>query len=380
MLGGDGRYYNRVAVQTILRMAAAHGFGRVLVGARRPPPRRRRRAARSASTPRTAGIILSASHNPGGPEGDFGIKYNVRNGGPAPEAVTDALYASTHAVALDAAVPHQRDAARGRHRPPVGLHRIEGMTVEVVDPVADYAALMRECFDFEAIRRLFAGGLRIRVDAMSAIGGPYAKTNLEDELGAPAGSVVNATPLEDFGGLHPDPNPTGNAEDLVAHMARADAPDFGAATDGDADRNMIVGRNFAVTPSDSLALLAAHARLVLLLRRHRRRRAPDADRPPLPTASRARSASPATTPTGWKFFGNSTPASASRCAARRATAPAPTTCARRTGCGPCCSGSTSSPRPAARSNPSCARTGRATAATSIRATTTKPSTPPPRPA
>ena len=298
VLGGDGRFHNRVAVQTILRMAAAQGFGRVLLG-----------RGGILSTPAASGlirkrgayggIILSASHNPGGPDGDFGIKYNVRNGGPAPESVTDGIHGRTQTIRA-----YRISDAGAIDIDRQGLHRIEDMEVEVVDPVADYAELMRQCFDFGAIRRLLAGGLRIRVDTMNAVGGPYAKAILEGELGAPPGSVVNATPLEDFGGLHPDPNPA-NADDLVAHMARPDAPDFGAATDGDADRNMIVGRNFPVTPSDSLALLAAHARLVP---RYREGIAGIARSMPTSTAAdrvaRALGVACHETPTGWKFFGN----------------------------------------------------------------------------
>jgi phosphoglucomutase len=298
VLGGDGRFHNREAVQVILRMAAAQGFGRVLLG-----------RGGILSTPAASavirrhgaygGIILSASHNPGGPDGDFGIKYNVRNGGPAPEGLTDGIHARTQAISryrISDAGPLDID------RP--GVQRLEDMDVEVIDPVADYAALMRQCFDFDAIRKLIAGGFRLRIDAMNAVGGPYAKAIVEGELGAPAGSVVNATPLEDFGGLHPDPNPA-NAEDLVAHMARPGAPDFGAATDGDADRNMIVGRGFAVTPSDSLALLAAHARLVP---RYRGGLAGIARSMPTSTAADRVAAALGIacheTPTGWKFFGN----------------------------------------------------------------------------
>jgi phosphoglucomutase len=298
VLGGDGRFHNRAAVQVILRMAAAQGFGRVLLG-----------RGGILSTPAASavirkhgaygGIILSASHNPGGPDGDFGIKYNGRNGGPAPEAVTDGIHARTLAITryrISDAGPVDID------RP--GIQRLEDMEVEVIDPVADHAALMRECFDFPAIRTLFAGGFRIRVDAMNAVGGPYAKAIIEGELGAPPGSVVNAVPLEDFGGLHPDPNPA-NAADLVAHMARPGAPDLGAATDGDADRNMIVGRGFAVTPSDSLALLAAHARRVP---RYRGGLAGVARSMPTSTAvdrvAAALGIACHETPTGWKFFGN----------------------------------------------------------------------------
>lgn len=298
VLGGDGRFHNRTAVQTILRMAAAQGFGRVLVG-----------RGGILSTPAVScvirkhqaygGIVLSASHNPGGPEGDFGIKYNVANGGPAPEKITEAMHARSKEIEsyrISDAGPLDIDR--------LGTLQIEQTTVEVIDPVADYAALMREVFDFEAIRRLFASGFRVRCDAMSAVGGPYAKAILEGELGAPAGTVVNAEPLEDFGGLHPDPNPV-NAEDLIAHMSADDAPDFGCATDGDADRNMIVGRNFPVAPSDSLALLAAHATVVP---RYAKGLAGIARSMPTSTAAdrvaKALGIACYETPTGWKFFGN----------------------------------------------------------------------------
>jgi len=298
VLGGDGRFHNRAAVQTILRMAAAQGFGRVLLG-----------QGGILSTPAVScvirkhqaygGIVLSASHNPGGPDGDFGIKYNVGNGGPAPEKVTEAIFAGTktitHYLASDAA-PIDIDR--------LGTQRIEQMVVEVIDPVADYAALMQTCFDFAAIKALLSGGFRMRFDAMSAVGGPYAKQIIEGLLGAPAGTVVNAEPLEDFGGLHPDPNPV-NAEDLIQHMAASDAPDFGAASDGDADRNMIVGRNFPVAPSDSLALLAAHADVAPRYRGGLKGIARS-----MPTSMAADRVAQALgiacyeTPTGWKFFGN----------------------------------------------------------------------------
>ena len=298
VLGGDGRYHNRAAVQTILRMAAAQGFGRVLLG-----------QGGILSTPALScvirkhgaygGIVLSASHNPGGPDGDFGIKYNVGNGGPAPEKVTEAIFAGTKTItqyrASDAA-PIDIDT--------LGTHRIEQMVVEVIDPVTDYAALMQTCFDFPAIKALFAAGFRMRFDAMSAVGGPYAKAIIEGLLGAPSGTVVNGVPLEDFGGLHPDPNPV-NAEDLMLHMAAADAPDFGAASDGDADRNMIVGRNFPVAPSDSLALLAAHAGVAP---RYRAGLKGIARSMPTSTAAdrvaKALGIASYETPTGWKFFGN----------------------------------------------------------------------------
>lgn len=298
VLGGDGRYYNRVAVQTILRMAAAKGYARVLVG-----------QGGILSTPAVSavirrhgasgGIVLSASHNPGGPDGDFGIKYNVANGGPAPEKLTDAVYARSLAVKAI----HTCDAA-DLPLDVLGSYRIEGTEVTVIDSVADYAEVMRRLFDFEAIRRLFAGGFTLRFDGMNAVGGPYAKALLEGELGAPAGTVVNALPLEDFGGLHPDPNPV-NAQDLMAHMFAAGAPDMGAASDGDADRNMVLGRGFVVSPSDSLAVLAAHARAV------------PGYSAGLAGVARSMPTSTAVdrvaqnlgipcfeTPTGWKFFGN----------------------------------------------------------------------------
>lgn len=298
VLGGDGRYYNRVAVQTILRMAAAKGYARVLVG-----------QGGILSTPAVSavirahaasgGIVLSASHNPGGPDGDFGIKYNIGNGGPAPERVTEAVFSRSKEVTT----------LRTSDSPDIALdvlghYSMDGMQVSVIDPVAEYAELMETLFDFAAIRTLFASGFRLRFDAMNAVGGPYAKAILEGRLGAPAGTVVNAVPLEDFGGLHPDPNPV-NAEDLIAHMTAADAPDMGAASDGDADRNMVVGRNFVVSPSDSLAVIAAHARLVP---GYAQGLAGVARSMPTSTAvdrvAQALGIPCFETPTGWKFFGN----------------------------------------------------------------------------
>jgi phosphoglucomutase len=298
VLGGDGRYYNRVAIQTILRMAAAKGYARVVVG-----------QGGILSTPAVSaiirrhgasgGIVLSASHNPGGPEGDFGIKYNVANGGPAPEKLTEAVFARTQVLdgycTLDTA-----DIGLDV----VGSQQLADMEVMVIDPVVDYACVMRELFDFQAIRRLFANGFRLQFDAMNAVGGPYARALLEGELGAPAGTVVNGSPLEDFGGLHPDPNPV-NAEDLIRHVFSDNAPDMGAASDGDADRNMIVGRRFVVSPSDSLAVLAAHATLVP---GYRGGIAGVARSMPTSTAvdrvAQALNIPCYETPTGWKFFGN----------------------------------------------------------------------------
>lgn len=296
--GGDGRFFNRQALQTILRMAAARGYARVLVG-----------QGGILSTPAVSavirrhrasgGIILSASHNPGGPDGDFGIKYNVDNGGPAPEKITEAIWQRTKT--LSSFVTCQADdIALDR----TGTARLGNTVIDVIDPVSDYVAVMRDLFDFEAIRGLFAGGFRLRFDAMWAVGGPYAKALIEGELGAPAGTVVNADPLEDFGGLHPDPNPV-NASDLIARMLATDSPDMGAASDGDADRNLIAGRGFVVSPSDSLAVLAAHAQRV------------PGYRSGLTGVARSMPTSTAVdrvakrlglpcieTPTGWKFFGN----------------------------------------------------------------------------
>lgn len=298
VLGGDGRFHNRAAVQTILKLVAASGVARVLLG-----------CGGILSTPAASavirrhqaigGIILSASHNPGGSDGDFGIKYNASNGGPANETLTEAVYARTQVLTrlcLSDAPDIDIDT--------LGVRSVEQMTVQVIDPVADYAEVMRGLFDFDLLRGLFKNGFSVRVDAMHAVGGPYAKAILEGELGAPAGSVVNATPLPDFGGLHPDPNPV-NAGDLIAHMMSADAPDFGAAMDGDADRNMIVGRNFVVSPSDSLALMTAHAMLIPGYKNGLLGVARS-----MPTSAAVDRVAKALhlpcfeTPTGWKFFGN----------------------------------------------------------------------------
>lgn len=299
IVGGDGRFYNREAIQIVLRMAAANGIERVIVG-----------RAGLLSTPAAShlirlhdaggGIVLSASHNPGGPRGDFGVKFNGPNGGPAAEQVTEAIFARSRELQyfriLDA---DPMDIDRD------GLDRLGDMQVEVLDPVADYARLMEQLFDFDALGALLSGGeFRLRYDAMHAVTGPYALEIIERRLGAPAGSVVNAVPLPDFGGGHPDPNLT-NARELVETMYGPDAPDFGAAADGDGDRNMILGRSFFVTPSDSLAVLAANARLVPafgeglagVARSMPTSRAADrvAGRLGIPSYE---------TPTGWKYFGN----------------------------------------------------------------------------
>jgi phosphoglucomutase len=298
VLGGDGRYFNRSAIQVILRMAAAHGFGKVLVG-----------RGGILSTPAVScvirkhaafgGIILSASHNPGGPDGDFGIKYDIGNGGPAPEKFTDAVYIATQSIAV-----YRISDQTAPDFDKLGASRLEEMQVEVIDPVADYAELMAGLFDFAAIKALFASGFTMRFDAMSAVAGPYAHAIIEGLLGAPAGTVINGTPLEDFGGHHPDPNPV-TASELIELMFAPDAPDFGAASDGDADRNMIVGRGLAVTPSDSLAVIAANAKVAPGYRADLKGIARS-----MPTSMAADRVAKALgvpifeTPTGWKYFGN----------------------------------------------------------------------------
>ncbi len=298
VIGGDGRYFNREVIQTAIRMAAANGFGRVLTakGGLLSTPAASHLIRKSKAF---GGIILSASHNPGGPEGDFGIKYNAENGGPAPEKMTDQFFANTKTIA-SYRISDGPDCNLDR----LGISEIEGMTVEVVDPVSDYQELMETLFDFDAIRGLFKSGYRIRFDAMHAITGPYAHAILERALGAPEGSVVNGTPLPDFGGHHPDPNLV-HAKELYDLMMSPSGPDFGAASDGDGDRNLIIGKNQFVTPSDSLALLAANAHL-----------APGYAKG-LVGVARSMPTSCAVdrvaeklgikcfeTPTGWKFFGN----------------------------------------------------------------------------
>ena len=298
ILGGDGRFFNDHAVQTILRMAAASGAAKVIVGqdGLLSTP-----AASNLIRKRGAdgGIILSASHNPGGPEGDFGVKFNTANGGPAPESVTEAIFrATTEVQAYHILRAPDLDLAKA------GTQHLHQTEIEIVDPVVDYAALMESLFDFNAIRALFASGFQMRFDAMHAITGPYAREILETRLGAPAGSVINATPLPDFGGGHPDPNPVW-AHELMALMTGSEAPDFGAASDGDGDRNMIVGRGQYVTPSDSLAVIAANAHLVPgyagglkgVARSMPSSAALDRVAEALGIACYA-------TPTGWKFFGN----------------------------------------------------------------------------
>ena len=298
VLGGDGRFHNKTAIQTILKMAAANGVSKVLVGQQGilSTP-----AASCVIRKRHAfgGIVLSASHNPGGPDGDFGIKFNIANGGPAPEKLTEAIFSRTRAIAN-----YRISDASDIDLTHIGHGTIESMAVEVIDPVADYAEQMAQLFDFPRIRAMFAQGFTMRFDAMSAVCGPYATRIIEGMLGAPAGTVMNGEPLEDFGGHHPDPNPV-NAIALMELMDGPAAPDFGAASDGDADRNMIVGRGLPVAPSDSLAILAANATVAPGYRNGIVGIARS-----MPTSTAADRVAHALgvpcfeTPTGWKFFGN----------------------------------------------------------------------------
>ncbi|MEI6984851.1 MAG: alpha-D-glucose phosphate-specific phosphoglucomutase, partial [Rhodospirillaceae bacterium] len=256
VIGGDGRYHNDTAIEIILRMAAANGVARAVVGhggiMSTPAASNLIRQRRALG-----GFILSASHNPGGPLGDFGIKFNGSNGGPATEALTEAFFARSRQLTtyriLDA-VP-VIDLNR------LGMVALGPLEVEIIDSVADYALLMEQIFDMAAIRRLFAGGFRMVFDGMNAVTGPYAVEILENRLGAAQGTVINRLPLPDFGGHHPDPNLV-HAAELVSMLTGPDAPDFGAASDGDGDRNMVLGRDFYISPSDSLAVLAANAHLV----------------------------------------------------------------------------------------------------------------------
>ena len=299
VVGGDGRYYNRHAIQVILKMAAANGFGKILVG-----------RGGILSTPAASciirkynafgGIILSASHNPAGPDDDFGIKYNTGNGGPAPEKITDAIYNITKSI-TEYKILEADDLDLDR----LGEAQLGEMTVEVIDSVADYAELMGELFDFDRIKNLLTStDFRMCFDGMHAVTGPYAEEILVNRLGAPASVLQNCIPLEDFGGGHPDPNLV-YAHDLVDVLFAEDAPDFGAASDGDGDRNMILGRKFFVTPSDSLAILAANSHLVPAYKGGLAGIARSMPTSQAPDRVAARLGIPAyETPTGWKFFGN----------------------------------------------------------------------------
>lgn len=297
VVGGDGRYFNDTAIEVILRMAAANGASACIVGQNG-----------ILSTPAASnlirvleadgGLILSASHNPGGENEDFGLKFNGANGGPASEAVTEKIFARTQVIdgyrIMDGSVALSS----------LGKSLLGAMEIEIIDPIEAYAALMEKLFDFDAIRKLFAGGFRMRFDAMHAVTGPYAREILENHLGAAKGTVVNGTPLPDFGGGHPDPNPIW-AKDLMNVMYGLDAPDFGAASDGDGDRNMIVGKGCYVSPSDSLAVLAdlAHCApgyadgLAGVARSMPTSAAVD-------RVAQAKGIACYETPTGWKFFGN----------------------------------------------------------------------------
>ena len=298
VIGGDGRYYNDTAIQTILKMAAANGVARCLVGHKG-----------LLSTPATSavirkysangGLVLSASHNPGGPKGDFGIKFNVSNGGPAPESVTEAIFARSQVIDS-----YKTLSTNDIDLNTLGTQPLGDMTIEIIDPVKDYADLLETEFDFDAIRDLIASDFRFAFDAMHAVTGPYATELLENRLGATEGTVINGIPLPDFGGGHPDPN-LAHAKELLAMGQGNDALDFAAASDGDGDRNMILGKNCFVVPSDSLAILAANATLF------------PAYKNGIPGVARSMPTSQATdrvaeklgiecfeTPTGWKFFGN----------------------------------------------------------------------------
>jgi phosphoglucomutase len=299
VVGGDGRFYNEQAIQIILKMAAANGFKRAIVGQNG-----------LLSTPAASciirkyqafgGIILSASHNPAGPNGDFGIKYNVSNGGPAPEDITDAIFANSQTISQ-----YQTLETANVNLSEIGRQSLAEMAIDIIDPVEDYALLMADLFDFEAIRSLLSSeDFNMRFDAMHAITGPYATDILEKRLGAVKGTVINGIPLTDFGGGHPDPNLT-YAKELVTEMFSDNAPTLGAASDGDGDRNMILGANFFVTPSDSLAIMAANAGSIPayknglsgIARSMPTSQAPDRVAEKLGIECHE-------TPTGWKFFGN----------------------------------------------------------------------------
>jgi phosphoglucomutase len=298
VIGGDGRYLNREVIQKAISIAAANGFGKVIVG-----------KGGILSTPAASniirkykafgGLVLSASHNPGGPHEDFGIKYNIGNGGPAPEKITDAIFERTKSIRQ-----YKIADIATVDLDTLGSIQAGGMTVDVIDPVADYAELMEKLFDFDAIRALFKGGFRMTFDAMHAVTGPYAKDILEKRLGAPDGTARNFVPLEDFGGHHPDPNLV-YAKEMVDDVMGPSGPDFGAASDGDGDRNMVVGKGMFVTPSDSLAIIAANATIAPGYKAGIAGIARS-----MPTSAAADRVAEKLgvgiyeTPTGWKFFGN----------------------------------------------------------------------------
>ncbi len=299
VLGGDGRYYNREAIHIILRVAAANGVAKILLGCNG-----------ILSTPAVSniirqykangGIILSASHNPGGPDEDFGIKYNIDNGGPAPEKITESIYQQSLHIS-----DYKIIDANAIDMDHIGELTLGEMKIHIIDSVADYADLMEKLFDFELIRDYVQSAeFKFCFDAMHAVTGPYAIEIFEKRLQAPAGTVIHEVPMADFGGGHPDPNLV-HAKKLVKKMYAADAPNFGAASDGDGDRNMILGRHFYVTPSDSLAILAANTTLIPgyaeglcgVARSMPTSQAVD-------RVARVLGIPCYETPTGWKFFGN----------------------------------------------------------------------------
>jgi phosphoglucomutase len=298
IIGGDGRFFNRQAINVILRMAAANGAAECIVG-----------QDGILSTPAAShlirlrgtdgGLVLSASHNPGGPNADFGLKLNGANGGPASEAVTEAIYVRSQTI--QEYHIYEADDLDLSH---LGQSKIGDMQVEVIDPITDYAELMESLFDFAAIKTMFAGGFRMVFDAMYAVTGPYAKEIFENRLGATHGTVINGEPSPDFGGGHPDPNPIW-AKELMALMHSETPPDFGAASDGDGDRNMITGPGRYVSPSDSLAILADLAHLAPAYAQGLSGVARS-----MPTScavdrvAAAKGIEAFETPTGWKFFGN----------------------------------------------------------------------------
>ncbi len=299
VLGGDGRYFNRVAIQIIIKIAAANGFGELIIG-----------QGGLLSTPAASniirkyhafgGLILSASHNPGGPDEDFGIKYNAGNGGPAPEKDTNAFYKRSQTID-NYKTAHIEDIDLDH----IGTRQVNGIKITIIDPVTDYAELMQSIFDFGLLKQSISSNyITLLFDAMHAITGPYAKRILVDILGATPDSVINAEPLEDFGGGHPDPN-LAHAHELAERMFSASAPTFGAASDGDGDRNMITGSNIFVTPSDSLAIMAANAHLIPAYAKGLSGVARS-----MPTSQAVDRVAAAykipcyETPTGWKFFGN----------------------------------------------------------------------------
>ena len=299
VLGGDGRYFNRPAIQIIIKMAAANGFGKLIIG-----------QGGLLSTPAAShiirknnafgGLILSASHNPGGPNEDFGIKYNTGNGGPAPEKDTNAFY--QRSLTIDS---YKTAAIEDIDLDRIGTQQLGSLSIAIIDPVADYAELMQSIFDFNLLKQSIGSGyITLLFDAMHAITGPYAKRILVDMLGAAPDSVINAEPLEDFGGHHPDPN-LAHAQELAERMFSATAPVFGAASDGDGDRNMITGSNIFVTPSDSLAIMAANAHLIPAYAQGLRGVARSMPTSQAVDRVAARYNIPCfETPTGWKFFGN----------------------------------------------------------------------------